>query len=172
MFDIYTVHSSYVSAHGGRLLARRHWLAAGGALALGLVAGCATKPVITPVTLTLHASNDVNPDAQRRASPVVARLYVLKATGEFELADFFALQDKDAATLGADLMQREEVILRPGEQKRFDLKLGADAKALGFMGGYRDLARARWRQSMMLTPGQPLTVTASFGAQGIALAQR
>lgn len=170
-----TVHSSYASrdpatqapAHG-----RRGCLLA--VAAATLLAACAApeKPVTTPVTLTLVAAPDTNPDAQGRASPLVTRYYVLKAPGAFELADFFALQDKDTATLGADLVQREEVVLRPGEQRAVRMTLAADTKALGFTGAYRDLSHARWRQSATLTPGQPLNLTVTFGAQGIALTPR
>lgn len=126
-----TVHSSYASrdpatqapAHG-----RRGCLLA--VAAATLLAACAApeKPVTTPVTLTLVAAPDTNPDAQGRASPLVTRYYVLKAPGAFELADFFALQDKDTATLGADLVQREEVVLRPGEQRAVRMTLAADAR--------------------------------------------
>lgn len=168
MFCFHTVHSSYVLA-GDRPVRRRLLMAAcTGVLAL-LGACAAPKPVTTPVALTLAAAPNVNPDRQGRASPVVTRYYVLKAPGAFEAADFFSLQDKDAATLGADLVQREEVILRPGERRSVQLTLGADVKALGFMGGYRDLTHARWLQSVPLTPGQPLALTVTYGARGIEL---
>ncbi|MFD2376544.1 type VI secretion system lipoprotein TssJ [Ottowia pentelensis] len=64
-----TVHSSYASARTLRLPGRRGWLLA--AAAGVLLAACATpeKPVTTPVTLTLVAAPDTNPDAQGRASP-------------------------------------------------------------------------------------------------------
>src|SRR6516225_1133771 len=83
-------------------------------LVLGaLVAGCAAppppKPVVTQVSLTLTAAADANPDARGRASPLAVRVYVLKTPGAFQSTDFFTLYDKDVATLGADLIQREEV---------------------------------------------------------------
>lgn len=167
-----TVHSSYASEKTMPQSGRRGWLVAA---ATGvLLAACATpeKPVTTPVSLTLVAAPDTNPDAQGRASPLVTRYYVLKAPGAFESADFFFLQDKDTATLGADLVQREEVILRPGEQRSVRLTLAADVKTLGFTGAYRDLNRSRWRQSVALTPGQPLNLTVTFGAQGVVLTPR
>lgn len=167
-----TVHLSYMSAAPHAEVRRRAWLTAGAALGLGLVVGCASKPVTTPVTLQFVAAPDVNPDARGRASPVLARFYALKAPGAFDAADFFSLQDKDSATLGADLVQREELILRPGERKSLELVLPADVAALGFIGAYRDLNRARWRQGVAVTPGAPLALVVTYGAQGIAVTRR
>lgn len=169
-----TVRLSYAPAAMHPRFRRRSALIAFAAAGVTLAAGCASppKPVITSVSLTLAATPDVNPDAQGRASPVVARFYVLKAPGAFESADFFSLQDKDSVTLGGDLVQREEVILRPGEQRSFQLELAPDVKALGFVGAYRDLAHARWRQSEPLTPGRKIALTATYGARGIVLEGR
>lgn len=125
----------------------------------------------TPVTLTLVAAPDATP-TPRAGLALVTRYYVLKAPGAFELADFFCPAGQGHRHAGADLVQREEVVLRPGEQRAVRMTLAADAKALGFTGAYRDLNHARWRQSATLTPGQPLNLTVTFGAQGIALTPR
>lgn len=172
MLQADTVHSSYMPRADVSGSRRRAWLAGGMGLGLGLLVGCASKPVTTPVTLHFAATPDVNPNAQGRPSPVMARFYALKAPGGFDAADFFSLQDKDTATLGADLVQREELVLRPGEQKSLQLVLPPEVKALGFIGAYRDLNRARWRQGVAVTPGAPLTLVVTFGAQGITVAPR
>jgi len=131
------------------------------ALLLGLallVASCAApppKPVVTPVSMKLQASNDVNPDARGRASPLTVRVYVLKAPGPFEGADFFSLYDKDQATLGAELVQREEILLKPGESRTLEFTLQPDAKNIAVLAAYRDLERARWRDLKPLQVGQP-----------------
>lgn len=170
MFPSRTIHSSYAPWLRPPPPRRRAWLAAAAAGGIALLAGCAAPPpVTTTVTLTLAAAADGNPDAQGRASPVVARFYALKTPTAFEAADFFSLQDKDQATLSADLVQREEVVLRPGERKSFRLKLAADVSTLGFMGAYRDLNHARWRQTLALTPGTAVDLTVSYGARGITL---
>lgn len=174
MSCFHTVHSSYALPCEGPRSSGRHLLLALAAGALALLTSCAApeKPLTTAVTLTLTAAPNTNPDATGRPSPLVTRYYVLKAPGAFETADFFSLQDKDSATLGADLVQREEVILRPGERRTVQLTLAADAKALGFTGAYRDLTHARWRQGYSLTPGQPLVLTVNYSAHGIELVPR
>ena len=59
----------------------------------------------------------VNPDARKRPSPVVLRVYELKSNALFESADFVSLFEKDQAVLGAELVSREEVILQPNDVK-------------------------------------------------------
>lgn len=160
-----THHSSY---EGLFAAASRRRIAALGLAAAGLwLAGCASKPVVTPVSITLTAGADANPDARGRASPLTVRVYALKSPGPFEGADFFSLFEKDQATLGAELVQREEMLLRPGESRKLELTLPADAKAIGVMAAFRDLDRARWREVRAVTPGQAQVLNVSFGARQI-----
>lgn len=162
-----THHSSYGRSFAA--VSRRLALACGLALSGALIAGCASKPVVTPVSITLAAGADANPDARGRASPLTVRVYVLKSPGPFEGADFFSLFEKDQATLGAELVQREEMLLRPGESRKLDLTLPADAKAIGVMAAFRDLDRARWREVRAVEPGKPQTLTVTFGARQIRI---
>jgi len=134
-----------------------------------LATGCATKETITRVSLRLVAGADVNPDDAGRASPLLVRLYALKSPSVFTSADFFSLFDKDSATLGADLVQREEVSLRPGQTQTLDLQLKSDAKALGVMAAYRDLKYAHWRELHMLKVGKSYPLKLLFGARQIKI---
>lgn len=137
-----------------------------------LVAGCAKPPpppVVTRVALTLTAGADANPDARGRASPLTARVYALKTSGAFEAADFFSLFEKDQATLGAEMVQREEFLLRPGDSKKLEMTLAPDVKALGVMAAFRDLDRARWREVRVLEVGKPVTLEVTFGARQIRI---
>jgi type VI secretion system protein VasD len=141
-------------------------------LAVALLLACANKPVVTPVSLTLAAGADVNPDARGRASPLTVRVYALKSPAAFEAADFFSLYEKDAATLGAEMALREEALLRPGETKKLELTLPADAKALGVIAAYRDLERARWREVRALEVGKAVNLTATFGPRQVRIEAR
>ena len=145
-----------------------------GLVAVGfLLAGCAKPPppppppVTTPVAMTLVAGADANPDARGRASPLTVRVYALKTSGAFESADFFSLFEKDQATLGAELVQREEVLLRPGETKKLDFNLPPDAKSMGVMAAYRDLDRARWREVRPVVTGKAQALDVTFGARAM-----
>jgi type VI secretion system protein VasD len=162
-----THHSSYE----GFLAAatRRHIAVLGLAGACLLLAGCAAKPVVTTVAVTLTAGADANPDARGRASPLTVRVYALKSPGPFEGADFFSLFEKDQATLGAELVQREEVLLRPGETKKIDFNLPPDAKSMGVMAAYRDLDRARWREVRPVVTGKAQSLDVTLGARAMRI---
>jgi type VI secretion system protein VasD len=153
---------------------RRQSLIALGAAAatgvLGLV-GCAgaPKPVVSSIQVSAQAGADVNPDARRRASPVTVRLYAMKSAALFESADFFSLFDKDTATLGAELVQREEMLLKPGEQKALALKLGPEVKAIAVMVAFRDLERSRWRAVHAVEVGKTTNLTIKLAGTQIAL---
>jgi len=160
-----THHSSY---EGLRAALSRRDIAVLGLAAAGLsMAGCASKPVVTTVAVTLTAGPDANPDARGRASPLTVRVYALKSPGPFEGADFFSLFEKDQATLGAELVQREEVLLRPGETKKLDFNLPPDAKSIGVMAAFRDLDRARWREVRPVTTGKAQALDVNFSARAI-----
>jgi len=115
------------------------------ALALVLVA-CASgppKPVKARLSVAAHA--DINPDAKGRASPVVVRVYQLKDDAAFKDADFFALFDKEQATLAASLVSRQEFEVSPGEQRKLDFPVSGEAKFLGAVAAFRDIRNAEWR---------------------------
>ena len=150
---------------------RRDCLFAALGLTLMLTTGCAFMQRKTRVSLNLTAGPDVNPDPSGRASPLTVRLYVLKSPSAFTSADFFSLYDKDSATLGADLVQREETLLRPGEKKKFDFSLQPDAKAIGVIAAYRNLERAHWRELQMLNIGKHSSLNLLFGARQIRITQ-
>jgi type VI secretion system protein VasD len=64
-------------------------------------------------------------------------------------------------------VQREEVLLRPGETKKLDFNLPPDAKSIGVMAAFRDLDRARWREVRPVTTGKAQALDVNFGARAI-----
>jgi type VI secretion system protein VasD len=145
-------------------------------LLLGLVVGplvsaCGSKPPPpTIVQLTVKAAPNINPDAENRASPVVLRAYQLVATDGFDKADFFQLYDKDAATLGAGLADRQEIALAPGETKTVTLEFKPNAKFLGIIAAFRSIDRATWRADAPVPPNQTTSLTATVDALTVKLA--
>jgi type VI secretion system protein VasD len=140
-------------------------------LALAL-AGCASPPpppVVSNIQLSVAAGADANPDARKRASPVTVRVYALKSSAPFDAADFFSLYEKDTATLGAELVQREEFLLRPGEEKAIPLKFGPEVKAIGVMAAFRDLERARWRAVHVVDIGKSVELKVKLSGSQISL---
>lgn len=95
--------------------------------------------------MTLAAAGDVNPDASGRPSPIVVRVYQLRADAGFAGAEFFALFDDADKALGADLISRDEYVMTPGERRTVDITIPEDARAVGVLAAYRDVRNAQWR---------------------------
>jgi type VI secretion system protein VasD len=150
---------------------RRQALMAVCAVGMAFVAGCSStpKPVVSSIQVNVSAAGDVNPDSRRRASPVTVRLYAMKSAAPFESADFFSLFEKDTATLGAELVQREEMLLRPGEQKALPLKFGPEVKAIAVMAAFRDLERSRWRAVHVVEVGKAMDLAVNLTGSQIGL---
>lgn len=119
-------------------------------LLLIMLAGCFSKkpkpvPPPPPTKAAIVVARDVNPDSAGRASPIVVRLYQLKEEGAFNSASYFALADKEQATLGPSLDSREEYELQPGQTKELILKIPPEARYLGVVAAYRDLNNSKWK---------------------------
>lgn len=107
---------------------------------------CAGAPP-PPLKVVVSAAADINPDARQRPSPVTVRVYLLKSVAAFSSADFLSLFSKEQATLGADLLQKEEFQIRPGEKMQLSLTVPNETKHIAVMSAFRDVARAQWRDT-------------------------
>lgn len=126
------------------------------------LAGCSSAPPPpkpTSVKANLQASATVNPDVRKRASPLVMRVYELKSSAAFDAADFVSLYERDQATLGAEMVGREEFTMRPGESHPWEKTLGPDVRFIGVMAAYRDIERARWKTVIPVKQGARNTIT-------------
>src|SRR5687767_3676763 len=90
-------------------------------LAITSCASAPKPPKPARTRLTVAAAPDSNPDANGRPSPVVVRVYQLKADTAFKGADFFALFDDEMKVLGPELIGRSEYTLAPSERRTMEL---------------------------------------------------
>lgn len=146
------------------VLARRMALAASVAtlMVASLLSGCETvsalvssKPKPPPPTLIearLVGAAQLNPDARKRPSPVVVRVYELKSRALFDATDFISLFERDKELLGAELLHREEFVMRPGEARDLKRAPGPDAAYFAVLVGFRDTDKARPRAVIAVLP--------------------
>ena len=136
------------------------------------LAGCASAPPPPPPTvinITMTAAPDVNPDSQGTASPLQLRIYQLGSAANFNNAEFFPVYRKDAATLGTDIVKREDFELSPGTSKSESLKPDAPVKAIGVFGGYIDYQNAAWRGSADIMANRTTDIVIAAGAHGLTV---
>ena len=136
------------------------------AISLVLVSGC-TTPTILRIVLVADAG--VNPDINGRASPIVVKLYEMKSLTAFNSADFFSLFNKDQDTLGAELVAREDLQLRPSENRKIERQIRDETRYFGAVAAFRDLERARWRAAITVPEHKKTLVTIQIGARGISI---
>ena len=78
-------------------------------------------------------------------APVVLRVYQLGSTAGFEKAEFFRLLNTDTATLGTDLVKKDEYLLAPGSTKTETLTIPDSVHALGVIAAFREFKDVTWR---------------------------
>jgi len=115
---------------------------AGAAVLLATGGGQPPPPV---VDLTITIGPGINPGLDGRPLPVAVRLYLLTAAGKFEGADVFALIEREQATLGAELIAREELTFTPGSTRQITREADSRTRFLGAAVLFRDIDRARWK---------------------------
>lgn len=137
------------------MFSRRELLVSGAAMGLSGLVACSSPPPPPPpgiVDLSIAAAPDINPDADGRPSPAMVRVYQLASGGKFETADFFQLFDKEKATLGQDLVARQELSISPGRSEHLVIPLKQDARVVAVAVSFRDIDQAAWRATIGVPP--------------------
>lgn len=140
-------------------------------LATLCLGGCAYfMSDLTKVDMRIVAGGDVNPDDNGRPSPVVVRVVELKSPAVFESADFFALYQDEAQTLGADLVATEEFEFKPGDVQDLKFALKPESNYVGILAAYRQMDKANWRLVLPLQLKDKNQITVLLNRRGIELA--
>lgn len=137
-----------------------------------VLAGCGgdAAPKTTPLRFILQADDEINPNVNNEASPVVLRIYELKALNAFSQANLFELLDNDTAVLGADMVGKREIEIKPGEKQAFERATPADTRYIGVIAGFRVIDQATWRASIPITPEKSGAVVVKVTAQAVSIA--
>jgi type VI secretion system protein VasD len=144
------------------------------AFGAALLTSCAAPkppppPPPTLVNAEVVAGPDVNPDGRGRPSPVMVKLYELKTLAAFQSADFFSLFERDKDTLGAELVDREEVVMVPGGRRQFNREAKPETRYFAVVAAFRDLERARWRAVVPVPPNQTTAVTVRLESRAVTI---
>jgi type VI secretion system protein VasD len=124
-----------------------------GILVVSLAACQTTRRTLnldTSVELSVNIRNDVNPDDDGRASPVVVRVFMLADDRQFAREDFLNLYENAESRLGKDLL--DTVILKefaPGEQRVEELPLTPEVKYIGLLAEFVQYQKA---DALMVLP--------------------
>jgi len=115
--------------------------------------------------LSIQAERSLNTDRRLASASLAVRVYVLRDDRAFQRASFDALYDADEAALGASLLQRETLHLRPGEARELMLPLLPDARLVGVFAAYREVEQSQWRTVLALPSDRRVPAEARLSAQ-------
>lgn len=104
----------------------------------------------TSIALSVNIEDNVNPDNDGRASPVVVRVFMLADDRQFSREEFLNLYESAQSRLGKDLL--DTVILKefaPGETRVERLSLTSDVKYIGLLAEFVQYQKA---DALMLLP--------------------
>jgi len=156
-----------------RTLTRRRTRALGAMLMPALLAACGSDepaaPMPTPVTISVEASPFLNPDRNRRPSPIVVIFYGLTEDAAFKNAGFFELYEKEQETLGDAVKSKQEFIIAPGDIEDLNMELDPAATFVGALAAFRDIDNSVFKAVIPVTPGEPFSLQAKLQSNEILL---
>ncbi|HIE40515.1 MAG TPA: type VI secretion system lipoprotein TssJ, partial [Thiomicrorhabdus sp.] len=117
-----------------------------------IVSGCASTAVSTSSSKTFSVSlvvaPDANPDHQGRPSPVIVKIYQLKALNTFQKTEFFSLLDAGKTVLEDDLLSYEERELQPGMDYEYVMDVDSKVQYIAVVAEFRNFEKSRWRATV------------------------
>ena len=120
------------------------------------------------VQVQLTAASDANATAAGQGAPVIIRIYQLASPSGFEGAEFFRLFNADAATLGADLIRKDEVLVAPGATRTQSLDVSDKVRAIGVFAAFRTFSGKTWRMTLPVPDKSGATVAVAISSAGLA----
>jgi type VI secretion system protein VasD len=122
-------------------------------LAVSFLTACSFSSKPPQLITSIRSVNYLNPNLDNQASPVVLTFYQLKSPEVFKQSPFFALHNKPTETLGADLLDKREVEIRPDKVIELDQNIAPNATHIGIIAAYRNPDVAEWKQLVEIPVG-------------------
>ena len=129
------------------------------------LAGCVSGgPSPTSVDLAISGAANMNGGA-----PAKVKVYYLASPATFQSADFFALFNNPEATLGTDLIAVDEFQLAPGRTVADTRIVNGNPTAIGVVGAFRDIDRAKFKGVKRLVPNSENRVRATLSGTTVSV---
>ena len=100
----------------------------------------------TDLYLTITADSDVNPDDNKRPSPLIVRMYELKDTKKFSKTNFIDMFEKDTESLGDEMVDKQRLRhIEPGEVREVKFVLNKDTKYVGLFAEFLRYRKSKYK---------------------------
>lgn len=115
----------------------------------GLLSACSS----TDVRMTLSASADLNTNSFNEPLPVIVRIYQLSDVETFQLATFDQLWKADELILGANLLHKQELTIKPKANVEYEFVQIDNANYVAIFALFRNTDKDGWRWVHKLSSG-------------------
>lgn len=132
---------------------------------VSFITGCSSTP--PTLVANLQAANYLNPDIYNHSSPVVVTIYQLKSSMAFQQANFFALNNNALNVLGGDLLDKQEVELRPKQAQTLKIPLSPATNYIGVVAAFRNPDHAQWRKLVKVEADGNVKLEISLATQNV-----
>ena len=126
--------------------------------AIVVLSGCGMtggSPEPIAINLTISASKNLNPDIEKRASPIVIRIYQLTQIDTFNNSDFFALYEDDKSILAKDLTFRKELEIKPNQSNIKPFEIYPAGEYIAVLAAFRNIDKAQWKSFLKINSLNP-----------------
>ena len=107
----------------------------------------------TDLEIVFKVDADVNPDDDRKPSPLFVRMYQLKTTKMFSKANFIDLYEKDKEVLGADMISKQILRrIKPGEGRNENFVLDKNTNYIGLYAEFLQYKKASFKLLIPVVP--------------------
>ena len=107
----------------------------------------------TDLEIKFKVDADVNPDDDKKPSPLFVRMYQLKSTKMFKRANFIDLYEKDKEVLGADMISKQKLRrIKPGENRDEHFVLNKETNYIGLYAEFLDYKKSSFKLIIPVVP--------------------
>lgn len=145
---------------------RRTMLAGTGAGLVLVLAGCTPGP--GALTVSAQGSAGMNPGPDGADRPLTLTILQLRGSAAFDGADFYALQDPQAA-LGGDLVKADQIVLAPGGTASKVIGMETGVAVIGVVAGFRDPGGKSFRARTGAPASGDAGIIVKVGPGGVSL---
>ncbi len=142
---------------------RREFLLAG--MAFGLTACAPSGPGVVTIVAQGAAGMNAGSGGDR---PLTLQIVQMRSAGAFDGADFFALQNPQAA-LGGEFIKADQIVLTAGAAKTLSIGLDAGTTVIGVIAGYLDPAGKNFRAKAAVSATESVTFNVTVSKSGVTM---
>jgi type VI secretion system protein VasD len=107
----------------------------------------------TDLEIKFKVDADVNPDDDKKPSPLFVRMYQLKSKKMFKRANFIDLYEKDKDVLGADMISKQKLRrIKPGENRKEQFVLDKKTNFIGLYAEFLDFKKSSYKLIIPVVP--------------------